>query len=139
MNRIPVTFAKLAALYKELQSRLTHWRSETVTPEFGEYFERYSVLNNQLREDLPNLYSDLPIREVPKAQAVGRFLRTHVDQLVRDMAYIFEVKANSELRVAVAEEPVSDPRPARVFISHGKSPDWREVQDYIERDLTIQL
>jgi predicted nucleotide-binding protein len=54
------------------------------------------------------------------------------------MAYIFEVKANSELRVVVAEEPVSDPRPARVFISHGKSPDWREVQDYIERDLTIQ-
>jgi hypothetical protein len=66
LNRIPVTFAKLAALYKELKIRLAHWSSDTVTPEFGEYFERYSVLNNQLRQELPNLYSDLPIRKVPR-------------------------------------------------------------------------
>jgi predicted nucleotide-binding protein len=58
--------------------------------------------------------------------------------LIRDIEYILEVKANSELKFDTGtEEPNSEERPARVFISHGRSPDWREVQDYIEKDLNI--
>lgn len=96
------------------------------------------MLMTRLKEDRPDLYSELPIRERPKGDVSGRFSRTHADQLVRDMAYIFEVKANSELKFEpVNQEPTQDTRLRRVFISHGRSPDWREVQDYIEKDLKL--
>ena len=28
--------------------------------------------------------------------------------------------------------------PKRVFISHGKSSDWREVQDYVQREIGVE-
>ena len=137
MNRVPVIFAKLAALYKELKSRLRAVQGRSrISQNFLEYFDRYAVLRDQLREGLPDLYSDLPLRNRPLA-ALNEISRAEIEPLVRDMEYIFEVKANSELKFEPASEEVADERPTRVFISHGRSPDWREVQDYIEKDLQI--
>jgi len=139
LNKVPFTFAKLAALYKELQSRLRAVQGQDViSSTFLEYFERYIPIRNQLREELPYLYADLPLRETPKASSLGKVYRNQMEPLVRDMEYIFEVKANSELKFAPpTEDAFVDERSTRVFISHGRSPDWREVQDYIEKDLNI--
>jgi hypothetical protein len=118
VSQAPFIFAKLAALY----------------------YERYEVLLDQLKAELPDLYSDLPERNWPSPDKDKDFLfsRGQFDPLVRDMAYIFEVKANSELKFDLgSEEAALEEQPRRVFISHGRSPDWREVQDYIEKDLNI--
>ena len=66
----------------------------------------------------------------------GRGSISHEDlaQIMRDINYIFEVRAHSSL-----DAPTSSPqRERRIFISHGTAPDWREVQQFIERDLSIQ-
>ena len=84
------------------------------------------------------LYSDLPERAWPDPDKDYCFSRIQFEPLVRDMAYIFEVKANSELTVEIGtQQSTCEERPLRVFISHGKAPDWREVQDYVEKDLNV--
>ncbi|HYX31338.1 MAG TPA: nucleotide-binding protein [Pyrinomonadaceae bacterium] len=139
MNKAPLIFAKLAALYKELQGRLDRARGYSrVSTEYLEYFDRYFIIRDQLRKELPDLYADLPIRKAPTPTSVGDIYTLQLDQLVRDMDYVFEVKANAELKFdAIVEDPPSEARPMRAFISHGRSPDWREVQDYVEKDLKI--
>jgi predicted nucleotide-binding protein len=60
--------------------------------------------------------------------------------MVRDMEYIFEVRANSELKVELSEaKEVVETADLifRVFISHGRSTEWREVQAFIEKDLKM--
>jgi predicted nucleotide-binding protein len=137
--KVPIIFAKLAALYKELKGRFDSLADRDYLPyDLIEYYPRYVVIREQLSNELPELYSDLPVRESPKEDLPGLFKKSHFESLIRDIEYILEVKANSELRFEIeTEEPVSDERPARIFISHGRSPDWREVQDYVEKDLNI--
>jgi predicted nucleotide-binding protein len=140
MSRVAITFAKLAALYKELRSRAT----PTDKGQILDYLERYALLRAEIVAKMPELYSDLPHRIIPTDLAYLKFEDYH--QLRRDIEYVFEVRANSELRSEpenIAQEvEVEDDRLTRVFISHGRSPDWREVQSYIEKDLhtdTLEL
>jgi len=139
LNKIPVTFAKLAALYKELDRRLSSLGRVTLLPnDLIEYYIRYEDLRDQLMIELPDLYSDLPNREFPNPDEHGHFRHSQITPVLRDLAYIFEVKANSELKFDIAsQEPISEEQLACVFLSHGRSSDWREVQDYIEKDLKI--
>ncbi len=61
---------------------------------------------------------------------------TQVDRLIRDIEQIFEIRGHSELQPPKAESPL------RVFVSHGRSEDWRRVQTHIEKDLkynTVEL
>ena len=63
----------------------------------------------------------------------GYIRRDQLGLIIRDIDYILEVRAHSEL-----EAPTHSPeRKRRVFVSHGTPPDWREVQAFIERDCTI--
>ncbi len=139
MNKVPAIFAKLAALYKELDRRLRSLERDTLLPnDLIEYYVRYADLRDQLIIELPELYSDLPDREFPQPDKSGHFKRSQISPVFRDMAYIFEVKSNSELTFEPGtQQSPSEERLLRVFISHGRSLDWREVQDYIEKDLTI--
>ncbi len=132
MADIANVFARLAGLYKEVKGR----NATSISPdEVREYYRRYIILQNELKNLLPELYIDLPSREEPadilKSHYTDRVFRLH-----RDMEYIFEVRANSEIRTK-EENIMAEDRPFRVFISHGRSPDWREVQSFIEKDLNI--
>lgn len=76
------------------------------------------------------------VSTVPGQPAPVHFSRAQVERLVRDIDQVFEIRANSEL-----EQPKQEAA-RRVFITHGRSNDWRAVQAFIEKDvelLTIEL
>jgi len=139
MEDIPVLYAKLAGLYKNVKTRLSdqRWR-QLNSASYLDYFHRYAAIRDALKEHLPDLYSDLPMRDIPTPngtaglEGTGLIGREYFEQLLRDMDYMLEVRSHSRLGESAAKE-----RPRRVFIGHGRSQDWREVQAYIEKDLDI--
>lgn len=111
----------------------------------GHYFEQASTHVNNLRVLLPELYGDFQTIEIaaatkmsmgPTDQKPNHFGRQQLERLIRDIDQIFEIRANSLL----GQPLVTAPR--CVFITHGRSDDWRKVQAYIEKDVelpTIEL
>jgi predicted nucleotide-binding protein len=131
--------AKLAAIRKLLGEWLKDPRSRYFDPQIiAEYYEQFSRQTHLLRNSMPEVFGDLPLRPEPKSSDTtgyngrGYIERPYLEVLRRDIDYIFEVIANS--RIAEASPAV---RPQRVFISHGRSEDWQQVQSHIERDLKI--
>lgn len=67
--------------------------------ETTEFFERYAPLRDALRAKHPELFGDLPVREIPHPSGTtdhegrGYIVRKHVEQLLRDIDYILEVAA----------------------------------------------
>ena len=106
------------------------------------YFTQAASLLEKLKELLPGLYGDFqsiktePETEMapsgPEKKVVWHFSRRQVEKLSRDLEQIFELRANSEL-----EQPKTE-SPRRVFISHGRSAEWRKVQPFIEKDVELQ-
>jgi len=94
-----------------------------------------------LQKLLPDLYGDFQaIKTIPEAEmsaarpgvpAPTYFSLEQVERLIRDIDQIFEIRANSQL-----EQPRQEAA-RRVFISHGRSNDWRVVQPFIERDVGL--
>jgi len=137
MDKVAVIFAKLSGLHKTLSSRL-QTRGRYFDPlSVLEYFQRFENLREELRQLLPELYSDLVVREIPKSSGTTDFNGrgcieiSHLVTLLRDIDYIFEVRSNSR----VGEMITAVPR--RIFISHGKSTDWHAVQNFIEKDIGV--
>jgi predicted nucleotide-binding protein len=102
----------------------------------GAYFEAAHTQLGVLRDRLPGLYADFPeIDPTPNVQMMEphppRFGRPQVEKLGRTIDQLFEIRANSQLATPEAE------REPRVFLSHGRAGDWREVQSFIERDIGI--
>ena len=110
------------------------------------YFVQAAAHVETLKKLLPDLYSDFQeIKTAPEMEMVARnpgeqkpmhFSRAQADRLVRDIDQIFEMRANSQL-----EQPKQEAT-RRVFITHGRSNDWRVVQPFIEKDvglMTIEL
>lgn len=139
-------FAKLAGTHKAVKSVLDdtdegkrrtgrskrHFSSEEVLS----YFECTAKQVDVLRSDMKDLFGDFdPINTEPECHMVDdmpkHFYREQLEYLVRTIDQIFELRAHSELAV-----PVNDV-PKRVFISHGRASEWREVQSYIEKTLEI--
>ncbi|MDF0673802.1 MAG: nucleotide-binding protein [Nitrospira sp.] len=110
------------------------------------YFAQAAGHLETLKKLLPDLYADFQpietepdttmVSTVPGQPAPVHFSRAQVERLVRDIDQVFEIRANSEL-----EQPKQEAA-RRVFITHGRSNDWRAVQAFIEKDvelLTIEL
>jgi len=107
------------------------------------YFTKSANYIERLRRISPNLYADFqaivtePEYKKPNDQHEQlHFSRAQTERLVRDIDQVFEIRANSELK-----RP-NDSRPECVFITHGRSNDWRAVQQFIEKDVglhTIEL
>lgn len=151
MSKVDVAFAKLAGIQKAVSTVLDdeHARKGRLpiqnfkVDEVGRYF---SSAQNQLcllRKELPDLYEDfvylpaIPNTEMSKVsadvEAEWRYSRTQLLQLAREIDHIFEIRANSELATPTPETKLM----RCVFISHGRAPDWREVQAYIEKDIGL--
>jgi predicted nucleotide-binding protein len=111
-------------------------RSEFPPAEIQHYFLQTSNLVERLRHLLPDLYGDLQaIKTEPEAamaDGTRHFRRGQALALVRAIEQIFEVRANSEL-----SPPTRSPM-GRVFISHGRSPDWQKVQPFLEKDVKLK-
>lgn len=139
MNRITTAMAKLAGLYKTFDTLISTGEFQFDPLTVLEYFEAYNHASATLKEELPQLFGDLPDRPVPEPsestdfEGRGYIEDNRLEQVLLDIDYILEVRAHSEL-----EAPTHSPERERcVFISHGTPPDWREVQAFIEKDLSI--
>lgn len=110
------------------------------------YFVQAAGHLETLRKLLPDLYGDFQaintepdtamVAPGPGQPAPVHFSRAQAERLVRDIDQIFEIRANSQL-----EQPKREAA-RTVFITHGRSNDWRAVQAFIEKDVklpTIEL
>lgn len=137
MDKTSITFAKLAGLQQKLNKKLEGGGRYFDPPYILECFEQFKNLRQQLIEELPQLYSDLPDREIPKSSGTTDFEgRGYIEispilTLQIDLSYIFEVRSNC--RIGESVEIILN----RVFISHGRSKEWYKVQAYIEKDIKI--
>ena len=120
----------------------SNYRPDTIQ----HYFVHAQGHLETLKKLLPHLYGDFqPIETEPEMEMTApgpgqaapmHFSRAQADRLIRDIDQIFEIRANSEL-----EQPKPESM-RRVFITHGRSNDWRSVQPFIEKDIglsTIEL
>src|SRR5215212_539677 len=101
MNTTSVLFAKLAGLYKTVSAKVSNLSSRYFDPgEVIEYFDTYRRLAAELRTALPDLFDDLPNRPIPESSGTtdfhgrGYIERDHLERLLRDLDYIFEVRSN---------------------------------------------
>lgn len=145
MNTVSAAFAKLAGVLKSVEtlletSRKAHSRPTTsFSPDdVADYFYITDKQIHLLRKELADLYSDFSSLEIsPKTKMTEQadhpyyFSRNQLESLSRYINQVFELRSNSELAT-----PVTD-LPSKVFISHGRTNDWTEVQDFIERDMDI--
>src|SRR5437762_1306311 len=69
--------------------------------------------------------------ERPYERTLYDYSRSQLERLARDIEQIFEIRANSELAQPKQETL------RRVFITHGRSDDWRVVQAFIEKDVRL--
>ena len=107
------------------------------------YFEGAEAQRKILAVELPLLYGDFQqiateptlvmIAATNGNPEVRHFSRNQMERLGRDIDQIFEIRSNAELAPPI--EKIAPPK--CVFITHGHSPDWREVQAFLERDFRI--
>lgn len=137
MDKTSIAFAKLAGLQKILNGRLAGGGRYFDPPSVLDYFHQFKNLRQQLIEELPELYSDMPEREIPIASKTtdyegrGYITLSPLNTLKNDVDYIFEVRSNSRIGEVV------EAKPNRVFISHGRSKEWYKVQAFIEKDINV--
>jgi predicted nucleotide-binding protein len=145
MNEVSVATAKLAGIRKALVSAVSEESTAgRLRPSFDastyeHYFVQASNLLSSLKNYNPLLFADFQQIQTRPNSEVGtpprlHYSRSQLQQLIRDVDQIFELRANSELAPLANREP----KPNRVFITHGRSNDWREVQSYIEKDILLQ-
>lgn len=154
-SRVVIALAKLAAIQKAVDSKLT----ENVSRNPGQgpviharhfspnavahYFQQASDHIGVLRQELPDWFGDFQLladkADVKMAtsanpNAPNYFSKARLERLSRDIGQIFEIRANSEPATTERDVQVSN----TVFISHGRAKDWYEVQAHIEKDLGIR-
>lgn len=150
MDGIGVAMAKLAGIRKGLITALdegkrgnpanpllkTTYAHQDAAPYFTGAVNQLKVL----RAAHPDLFGDfrdigvLPLAADKDGRPTGNYARVQLERLVRSIDEIFEIRANCELTMPVAASATVGPR---VFLSHGRAPDWRQVQSFIERDVDI--
>jgi predicted nucleotide-binding protein len=149
MSTAKVALAKLAGIRKAVESVLNDEHKlrgqrpiqNYLVEQTSMYFTGAADQLAVLRKEIPGLFGDFPnIDTTPRTEMAAqgsdekwRYGRSQMERLARDIDQIFEIRANSELA-----PPAADDGARRVFVSHGRAPDWREVQSYIEKDIGIQ-
>ncbi len=137
-----INFAKLEALLKRMQPYL-EGRGRYFHPDvIHEHYDVFALLRDQIISDLPEVYSDFPVREKPQSSDTSDFdgkgyiTRSQVGVMIADIKQILELRSlvfDGKDQVFLED---------KIFISHGRSDDWRQVQAFIEKDLdktTIEL
>jgi predicted nucleotide-binding protein len=158
MSELSTAMAKLSGIRKALAAVMNEnvsrnrssggvlTRTNYTADHIQHYFAQAAGQLETLKKLLPELYGDFQaIKTEPEMTMVApgpgqpapvHFSRAQAERLIRDIDQIFEIRANSQL-----EQPKPEAA-RRVFITHGRSSDWRVVQPFIEKDVglpTIEL
>jgi hypothetical protein len=139
MDKTSILFSKIAALKKSFDTIDYSANRRALGTHVIDLFPRYQSLTKELRELLPDLYSDLPEIKTPDPMNPGPvenmlFAKDSITPFVNSLDYILEVRANFR----VAEKVEDKEKPKRIFISHGRSKEWYKVQTFLEKDLNLQ-
>lgn len=135
MDKVSILFAKIAALKKNFD--LVEWKADrTLGSQLELLFPRYKQLTDEIKRELPDLYSDLPEIKVPSkiGTTVGGasiYEKSVIQPLVNNLDYILEVRAHSR----IGEKALEKEKRESIFISHGPNTEWYKVQAFIEKDL----
>jgi predicted nucleotide-binding protein len=154
MSELSTTMAKLAGIRQAVDNLVNmnvsrnrsagdvKTRSSFVSEEIQHYFFQAASHLQTLKKLLPDLFGDFQnIETWPQLEMVPvapgqpppkHFSRAQALRLVRDIDQVFEIRANSQLAYPTREAP------RRVFITHGRSNDWRAVQAFIEKDVQLR-
>lgn len=154
-SRVTIALAKLAAIQKAVDSRLTENTSRNPGRGFvdharhfppsavAHYFQQASDQLGVLRQELPDWFddfqplavtADIKMATSENSNVPNYFSKARLERLSRDIGQVFEIRANSEPAVAERGAEV----PYTVFVSHGRAKDWYEVQAHIKKDLGIK-
>ncbi len=112
MDKISIIFAKLSGLYKTVSSRVEGKGIYFDPPSIIEYFHQFEKLRDELKNLLPDLYSDFIIREMPKSSGTtdfdgrGYINVEHLLTLIRDIEYIFKVRSNSRVGEVIEKNKI---------------------------------
>lgn len=111
LKDVDIAIAKLNGLQKSINSIL----GKAAVPYFepsrvNEYFERYAVIRDELKVQLPSLYSDIPSREMPTIKPPTAYAANgYIDyddfaQLARDIENILEIHSYAHNPKPVLED-----------------------------------
>ena len=116
-------------------------RSNFRPGDVAHYFFQAQAQLAVLKFERPDLYGDfqdlrvnpeLKMSPTPGSGADDyHYDRPQLERLVRDIDQLFEIQAASTPALTQALKP------RRVFITHGRAADWRELQAFIERDVAL--
>ncbi|EJL92739.1 putative nucleotide-binding protein containing TIR-like domain containing protein [Herbaspirillum sp. CF444] len=144
MTTTSIALAKLAGIHKALSGTIGPDGPLRPIQSFKKtavqhYFDGANAQLVILKEAAPELFADF-VMATPEPNAISGleenvplYMREKVRRLINDIDQILEIRANSELTLTVS----TSQKLGRVFISHGRSGDWREVQAFLERDLGL--
>jgi len=148
MGHEAAAFAKLAGVSKAIRARLDETPAgqrpigNFTLGDVGPHFDVAVRSLDMLRHVLPDLYGDyVDITQGPDVSMMGtapglpaeqRFSRDALARLGRRIEEILEMRAHSSLATPIK------PPPRKVFISHGSSKDWYEIQAHVEKDLSLK-
>jgi hypothetical protein len=139
MDQRAILLAKAAAVLQNLRGVSWGVAGRTDARVVNHELVLFDSVRKALQEQLPDLYSDLPMVDLPKP--IGRndkgfdlYSKNSFEPIVKNLEYILEVHSSS--RIGEKQEELE--RPRRVFISHGRSDAWFRVQTFIEKDIGLE-
>lgn len=158
MSKSKIAVSKLEGVRNKLLRVLDQVKSVgfgKVTPqafsedEVGHLFVQADNLLGILIDEMPDWFGDYR-RWDTSAAIVGQsedgpvfqYARDQIKELVDEIYAVMEMYRDSE-KIAVGASPIRSiselvqPALNRLFITHGRSKDWMEVQAYIEKDLKL--
>lgn len=139
MNNKSLLLAKIAALKKsfeniEYSGNFRRCLGSSLEP----LLPRYESLVSQVIVEFDGVYDDLPQLSLPisigSPNGNRLYQKSDVQPLINNLDYILEVYSN----MRIGENYEKKEKSHRIFISHGRSDQWRNLQAYIEKDLEYQ-
>lgn len=141
MSKQSIILAKAAALKKSFEN-IEYRGSRCIGANIEPLLPRYKNIVLQLKSEFDDIFSDLPDLPLPVTIGVSNngklYEKNTIDPLVNNLDYVLELYSN----MRIGEKIEQRQKPNRIFISHGRSEQWRQLQSYIEKDLehnTLEL
>lgn len=137
-QKFQIAFAKLEALHIRLKPHIDGPGRYFDPAMYVEYFKQFELLRDEIISLKSDVFSGIPIHAIPPVvqstdfDGRGYFHKGHISQLLADMKQLLDVK---NIIITSHHTAIG---PKRIFISHGRSEDWRQVQAYIDKDLKME-
>ena len=138
MNNEAKIAAKIAGLLKAFSLVNPSSNNRVIGTQVEHLIEQYYQLTALAKAELSDYFSDLP--ELKKPESIGSNGRSgiyewrEIEPLVHNLQYMIEVRTNLNSELMKEEKS----RPNRIFITHGRSSDWHELQAHVEKVLKLE-